>query len=98
MALWGGRFTQDSDVLFKHFNDSLRFDYRLFHEDVEGSRAWAQALANVKVLSEQECADLLRALNELEQEMSGREQEIAAAGDEDIHSHVERRLMVQVGA
>ena len=98
MALWGGRFTQDSDVRFKHFNDSLRFDYRLFHEDVEGSRAWAQALAKVKVLSEQECSDLLRALNELEQEMSGREQEIAVAGDEDIHSYVERRLIEKVGA
>ena len=98
MALWGGRFTQDSDVRFKHFNDSLRFDYRLFHEDVEGSRAWAQALAKVNVLSEQECADLLRALNELEQEMSGREQEIAVAGDEDIHSYVERRLIEKVGA
>lgn len=98
MALWGGRFTQDSDVRFKHFNDSLRFDYRLFHEDVEGSRAWAQALAKVKVLSEQECADLLQALNELEQEMSGREQEIAVAGDEDIHSYVERRLIEKVGS
>lgn len=98
MALWGGRFTQDSDVRFKHFNDSLRFDYRLFHEDVEGSRAWAQALAQVKVLSEQECASLIQALNELEQEMTGREQEIAAAGDEDIHSYVERRLIEKVGA
>lgn len=98
MALWGGRFTQDSDVRFKHFNDSLRFDYRLFHEDVEGSRAWAQALAQVKVLSEQECSSLIQALNELEQEMTGREQEIAAAGDEDIHSYVERRLIEKVGA
>lgn len=98
MALWGGRFTQDSDVRFKHFNDSLRFDYRLFHEDVEGSRAWAQALAQVKVLSEQECASLIQALNELEQEMTGRELEIAAAGDEDIHSYVERRLIEKVGA
>ena len=98
MALWGGRFTQDSDVRFKHFNDSLRFDYRLFHEDVEGSRAWAQALAQVKVLSEQECASLIQALNELEQEMTGRELEIAAAGDEDIHSYVERRLIDKVGA
>lgn len=98
MALWGGRFTQDSDVRFKHFNDSLRFDYRLFHEDVEGSRAWAQALAQVKVLSEQECASLIQALNELEQEMTGREFEIAAAGDEDIHSYVERRLIEKVGA
>ena len=98
MALWGGRFTQDSDVRFKHFNDSLRFDYRLFHEDVEGSRAWAQALAKVQVLSETECGDLIRALNELEQEMSGREHEIAVAGDEDIHSYVERRLIEKVGA
>ena len=98
MALWGGRFTQDSDVRFKHFNDSLRFDYRLFHEDVDGSRAWAQALAQVKVLSEQECASLIQALNELEQEMTGRELEIAAAGDEDIHSYVERRLIEKVGA
>ena len=84
MALWGGRFTQDSDVRF--------------HEDVEGSRAWAQALAQVKVLSEQECASLIQALNELEQEMTGRELEIAAAGDEDIHSYVERRLIEKVGA
>ena len=98
MALWGGRFTQDSDVRFKHFNDSLRFDYRLFHEDVEGSRAWAQALTQVKVLSEQECSSLIQALNELEQEMTGRELEIAAAGDEDIHSYVERRLIEKVGA
>lgn len=98
MALWGGRFTQDSDVRFKHFNDSLKFDYRLFHEDVEGSRAWAQALVQVNVLTEQECAALHKALNELEQEMTGREHEIASAGDEDIHSYVERRLIEKVGA
>lgn len=98
MALWGGRFTQDSDARFKHFNDSLVFDYRLFHEDVEGSRAWAQALVTVGVLSSQECSDLLKALNELEQEMTGREHEIASAGDEDIHSYVERRLIEKVGS
>lgn len=98
MALWGGRFTGDSDVRFKHFNDSLRFDYRLFHEDVEGSRAWAESLKQVKVLSEQEYESLIRALNELEQEMTGREIEISCAGDEDIHSYVERRLIEKVGA
>ena len=98
MALWGGRFTQDSDARFKHFNDSLRFDYRLFHEDVEGSRAWAQALTKVNVLTSEECQSLIKALNELEQEMSGREDEIALAGDEDIHSYVERRLIEKVGA
>lgn len=98
MALWGGRFTQDSDVRFKHFNDSLVFDYRLFHEDVEGSRAWAQSLVKVNVLSQDECDSLIKALNELEQEMTGRENEIAIAGDEDIHSYVERRLIEKVGS
>ncbi len=98
MALWGGRFTQDSDVSFKHFNDSLVFDYRLFHEDVEGSRAWAKSLVTVNVLTQDECASLIQALNELEQEMTGRENEIALAGDEDIHSYVERRLIEKVGA
>lgn len=98
MALWGGRFTQDSDVRFKHFNDSLVFDYRLFHEDVEGSRAWAKSLVTVNVLTQDECASLIHALNELEQEMTGRENEIALAGDEDIHSYVERRLIEKVGA
>lgn len=98
MALWGGRFTQDSDARFKSFNDSLCFDYRLFHEDVEGSRAWAYALTKVKVLSEQECESLIKALNELEHEMTGHESEIALAGDEDIHSYVERRLIEKVGA
>ena len=98
MALWGGRFTQDSDVRFKHFNDSLVFDYRLFHEDVEGSRAWAKSLVTVNVLTQDECASLIQALNELEQEMTGRENEIALAGDEDIHSYVERRLIEKVGA
>lgn len=98
MALWGGRFTQDSDVRFKHFNDSLVFDYRLFHEDVEGSRAWAKSLVTVNVLTQDECSSLIQALNELEQEMTGRENEIALAGDEDIHSYVERRLIEKVGA
>ena len=41
---------------------------------------------------------MIQALNELEQEMTGRENEIALAGDEDIHSYVERRLIEKVGA
>ena len=37
MALWGGRFTQEADQKFKFFNDSLRFDYRLALQDIDGS-------------------------------------------------------------
>ena len=47
MALWGGRFTQATDKRFKDFNDSLRFDYRLAEQDIEGSIGWSKALVNV---------------------------------------------------
>ena len=44
MALWGGRFTQGPDQRFKDYNDSLKFDYRMALEDIEGSIAWADAI------------------------------------------------------
>ena len=49
MALWGGRFSQGADSRFKQFNDSLRFDYRLAEQDIQGSMAWAKALVKVGV-------------------------------------------------
>ena len=58
MALWGGRFTQGPDQRFKDFNDSLKFDYRMAIEDIDGSVGWAKALCEVGVLTEKECADL----------------------------------------
>ena len=49
MALWGGRFTQAADKRFKNFNDSLRFDYRLAEQDIEGSIGWSKALVSVNI-------------------------------------------------
>ena len=40
-ALWGGRFEGAADPLFRRFNDSLRFDYRLARQDIFGSIGWA---------------------------------------------------------
>ena len=41
-TLWGGRFEQVSDdTLFRQFNDSLPFDYRLAEQDIQASMAWA---------------------------------------------------------
>lgn len=98
MALWGGRFREDTDQRFKAFNDSLRFDYRLALEDIRGSIAWAEAIAAVGVLTAEECAQLTRALRELHDELSGDGlEQVAGAGDEDIHSYVERRLIEKVG-
>ncbi len=97
MALWGGRFTQGPDQRFKDYNDSLKFDYRLALEDIEGSIAWADAIYSAGVLTEQENKDLKKALEELYTEVSENLDEIAKCDDEDIHSYVERRLIEKVG-
>ena len=98
MALWGGRFTEGPDQRFKDYNDSLKFDYRLALEDIEGSICWADAICEAGVLDKEECENLKNALKELYAEIKDDIHKIAGAGDEDIHSYVERRLIEKVGS
>ncbi len=109
MALWGGRFEKGPDALFRALNDSLRFDYRFALEDIDGSAAWARAIARAGVLTKDELERLLAALRELRAEVEADQsaplrREPAQGGaapppspDEDIHSWVERRLIEKVG-
>ncbi|MCW9699367.1 MULTISPECIES: argininosuccinate lyase [unclassified Avibacterium] len=97
MALWGGRFTQAADKRFKDFNDSLRFDYRLAEQDIEGSIGWSKALVSVGVLSQQEQQQLEQALNALLIEVRSNLQGILQDDAEDIHSWVESKLINKVG-
>ena len=97
MALWGGRFTQAADKRFKHFNDSLRFDYRLAEQDIEGSIGWSKALVSVNILTVQEQQQLEQALNELLIEVRSNPQAILQDDAEDIHSWVESKLIDKVG-
>ncbi|WP_040975402.1 argininosuccinate lyase [Necropsobacter massiliensis] len=97
MALWGGRFTQAADKRFKNFNDSLRFDYRLAEQDIEGSIGWSKALVGVGVLSEQEQRQLENALQQLLLEVRSNPQAILQDDAEDIHSWVESKLIDKVG-
>ncbi|WP_032093995.1 argininosuccinate lyase [Necropsobacter rosorum] len=97
MALWGGRFTQAADKRFKDFNDSLRFDYRLAEQDIEGSIGWSKALVGVGVLSAQEQRQLEEALHQLLLEVRSNPQAILQDDAEDIHSWVESKLIDKVG-
>lgn len=97
MALWGGRFTQEADVRFKQFNDSLVFDYRMAKQDLEGSKGWAKAICSVGIITKEENEKLQTALNELLAEVEHDPHSIANAGFEDIHSYVESRLIDKVG-
>ncbi|MBV7315385.1 argininosuccinate lyase [Shewanella sp. NIFS-20-20] len=97
MALWGGRFQGEPSALFKLFNDSLPVDYRLFEQDIQGSMAWADAIASVGIISRDECAELKQALQQLLADVQHQPEIIVASGAEDIHSFVESALIAKVG-
>ncbi|OCG41291.1 argininosuccinate lyase [Gilliamella sp. Fer1-1] len=97
MALWGGRFSQAADQQFKHFNDSLRFDYRLAEQDIIGSIAWSKALVTVNVISYDEQKKLEKALNELLVLVQQDPNQILQSDAEDIHSWVEQKLIEKIG-
>ncbi|MEE3699644.1 argininosuccinate lyase [Mannheimia haemolytica] len=97
MALWGGRFTQQADAKFKYFNDSLRFDYRLAIQDIEGSIGWAKAITSVGILTVAELEQLIAALKEVRAEVESNLTIILKDDAEDIHSWVESKLIEKVG-
>ncbi len=96
-TLWHGRYEQSAAESLRKLNDSLPFDQRLYAEDIQGSIAWASALARAGVISEAEAAQMKVGLDAInaEFEMSTF---VYAPGDEDIHTAVERRLTELIGA
>jgi len=93
---WGGRFTEGADPNAERFTASLGFDRRLWPHDIEGSVAWAGALARAGILSEDERQAIVKGLAAVRDELAtGRfpfRQEL-----EDIHMNIERRLTELIG-
>ncbi|HSJ16151.1 MAG TPA: argininosuccinate lyase [Longimicrobiales bacterium] len=93
--LWGGRFGGSPAASLEQLNRSLPLDVRLWREDLEGSRAWIEALHHVGVLTPEEADTLAAGLKRV----AVRIEAGAATGadDEDIHSLVERLLYEEAG-
>ncbi|NOZ72667.1 MAG: argininosuccinate lyase, partial [Chloroflexi bacterium] len=94
--LWGGRFRDNADPLMAQFNASIGFDARLWEADIRGSQAWAQALAEAGILSENERDMIMAGLDHIHEEWMRGEFQIKE-DDEDIHTAVERRLTELIG-
>jgi argininosuccinate lyase len=78
------------------FNASIGFDRRLWKADIQGSQAYARALARAGIISPSEADVLVRTLEEVAQEWAeGRF--VIQPGDEDIHTANERRLTELAG-
>jgi hypothetical protein len=95
--LWGGRFTGKTDPLMESFNASIKFDSRLWKQDIEGSKAYARELARVSLLSADEAAQLVQGLDAVASEWDSGSFKIHPSVDEDVHTAVERRLGELVG-
>lgn len=94
--LWSGRFESAPDEEVFRFQASFGFDRRLFDDDVEGSLAWAEALADAGVLSAADAASIREALIEIRRR--GRDEPAFVDGpDEDVHAFVERQLVDRLG-
>ena len=96
-ALWGERFDDGLSPDMEALNSSLDTDWRLWRQDVRGSRAWARGLERAGLLSSAEAAEIDRGLVEVAEELK------AAGGpsrfaDEDIHTVVERLLTERIGS
>jgi argininosuccinate lyase len=90
--LWGGRFEGKIDPGFADFNNSYRFDRRLFEADVTASIAYSHALENASVITAGEGSQIRDALNLILK--SGAAEAHPA---EDVHSLVEVRLIEMIG-
>jgi argininosuccinate lyase / amino-acid N-acetyltransferase len=90
--LWGGRFEGKIDPGFAEFNNSYRFDRRLFEADVTASIAYCDALVTAAVISIDEGTQIKTALDTI---LKNGADEVSSA--EDVHSFVEARLIESIG-
>jgi argininosuccinate lyase len=90
------RFSEPQHPDFVAINESLSFDRRLWPYDVAQSRAHARMLASVGVITEADRDALLAALELVEAELAAGSFAFVA-GDEDIHTAIERRVTELAG-
>jgi argininosuccinate lyase len=96
MKLWGGRFETGPSEAFERFSGSLDFDRRLIDADIRGSQAFARALERVGILSADERAQIVEALDGILKESAGA-RFYEGATDEDVHTLVIRKLKEHAG-
>jgi argininosuccinate lyase len=90
------RFHEPQHPDFQRLNASIDFDRRLWPQDIAQSRAHARMLAERGIIAAEDRDALLLGLEQVALEL--REERFAfAAGDEDIHMAIERRLTEIVG-
>ncbi len=94
--MWAGRFAKALDSKADDFNSSIRFDCKMYRQDIEGSIAHANMLAKQGIISASDCASIVEGLGAILEDIDSG----ALAFDmgcEDIHMFVEAELTKRIG-
>lgn len=94
--MWGGRFAATPSAIMEEINASLDVDRRMAEEDVAGSRAHADMLAEMGILTGEDNAAIQSGLDHVMDELRGGTFPFRRAL-EDIHMNIEARLKELIG-
>ena len=94
--LWAGRTDGLTDQAADDFNSSIRFDSKMYRQDIEGSMAHAAMLGAQHILSQEEADALIDGLQGILEDLESGALAIDP-GCEDIHMFVEQVLTARLG-
>lgn len=94
--MWGGRFASGPAAIMEAINASISFDRKLYAQDIRGSIAHSEMLAETGIISADDQQKIAHGLNTILKEIEAGQFEFSTRL-EDIHMNVEARLAELIG-
>ncbi len=94
--MWGGRFSASPAEIMEEINASIGFDKRLAPQDIRGSKAHAQMLADAGIITKEDAKRIIAGLDQVLGEVDAGGMNWSRAL-EDVHMNVESRLKDVIG-
>lgn len=96
MTVWSERFSKELDDIAAKYNSSISVDWVMYKEDIDGSIAHSQMLAEVGIITQEEAEAIKKGLEEIKGDIESGALEIDPSS-EDIHMFVETELTKRIG-
>lgn len=96
-AMWGGRFAMSPAEIMQEINASIGFDKALAPQDIRGSKAHAEMLAEAGIITKSDAREIAKGLDKIKAEIDAGTFTFSRAL-EDVHMNVESRLKDIIGA
>lgn len=96
MKLWGGRFEKATDAQANDFQSSIRFDRRMYRQDIKGSMAHAEMLGRQGIIPPEDSELIVKTLGEILEDIEAGKVEFLVDA-EDIHMNIEKILTDRIG-